>query len=205
MSSLSDVSILIAQRASDLEKAREVFTAEMRNFVTGVLAAVRRMRSDPWMTPRVRIDMPREIENEAKSSGYLSSQFAISRASLRFKRGTNFMAVGEIRFGIEFDETAEHFAWQVMLVPAARYQRIDDLVWGHWKAGPNATALPGAVHQDKANMVRFVSRPVAQDLTPEVAFNDVKLVLEFVIAADVPLATAIGIDFVPGDEQPGVQ
>jgi hypothetical protein len=140
MSGLSEVSLLIGQRAADLEKAREVFTAETRNFVTGVLAGVRRVRSDPWMTPRLRIDIPREIETEAKSTSSLSSQYAIARASLRFKRGTNFMIVAEIRSGIEFDELGDQFAWQVTLVPAARYQRLDDLLWAHWKltAGANA-------------------------------------------------------------------
>jgi hypothetical protein len=73
MSSLSEVSLVIAQRAGDLEKAREIFTAETRAFVTGILGAVRRARSDSWATARVRLDLPREIETEAKSTGYLRS------------------------------------------------------------------------------------------------------------------------------------
>jgi hypothetical protein len=50
MSGLSEVSVLIAQRARDIEKAREIFTAEIRAFVNGILAGVRRIRSDPWTT-----------------------------------------------------------------------------------------------------------------------------------------------------------
>ena len=61
MSGLGEASVLIGQRAADLEKAREVFTAEIRNFATGVLAGVRRVRQAPWVTPRLRIDVPREI------------------------------------------------------------------------------------------------------------------------------------------------
>lgn len=59
---------------------------------------------------------------------------------------------------------------------------------------------PGSVHQDKANTIRFVLRPVGAELTAELAFNDVKRVLEFVVSADAPLAEAIGLDPTPGDE-----
>lgn len=107
-------------------------------------------------------------------------------------RGTNFMVVAEIRFGIEFDEGTDQFAWQVTVSPAARYQRIDDQLWAHWKSTPRENAPPGAVHQDKANTVRFVSRPITLELTPEMAFNDVKMILEFIISADAPLAAAVG-------------
>src|SRR5688572_17842969 len=200
MSGLSEVSLLIGQRAADLEKAREVFTAETRNFVTGVLAGVRRMRSDPWLTPRLRIDLPREIETEAKATSSLSSQYAVARANLRFKRGTNFMTVAEIRYGIEFDDGGDQFAWQVTLVPAARYQRLDDHLWAHWKSTIGSAAPPGAVHQDKANTIRFVSRPVSAELSPEVAFNDVKLVMDFVISADAPLASSVGVELAPGED-----
>ena len=200
MSSLSEVSILIGQRAGDLEKAREIFTAETRAFVSGILAGIRRARSDPWTTSRVRIDIPREIETEAKATGYVSSQFAIARNNLRFKKGTNFQVVAEVRFGIEFDESANAFAWQVTLVPAARYQRIDDLLWHQWRSMQGASLPPGSVHQDRANTIRFVSRTVGPELTAELAFNDVKTVLEFVISADAPLGEAVGLDMSPSDE-----
>jgi len=199
MSGLSEVSVLIGQRAGDLEKAREIFTAETRAFVTGILAGVRRVRSDPWTTPRVRIDVPREIETEAKATGSMSSQFAIARANLRFKKGTNFMIVAEVRFGIEFDEPTDAFTWQVTLVPAARYQRIDDLVWQRWRTS-NTDALPPGSVPDKSNTVRFVSRPMDAELTAESAFNDVKCVLEFVLGVDSALAEAIGLDPTFADE-----
>jgi len=200
MSGLSEVSVLIGQRAADLEKAREIFTAEMRAFVTGILGGVRRIRTDPWATSRIRVDLPREIETETKAGGYMSSQFAVARAVLKFKKGTNFMPIADIRFGIEFDETTNIFAWQVSLVPAARYQRIDDVLWHHWRGTQPEGAIPGAVHQDKANIVRFALRPIAGDLIPETAFNDVKTVLEFVLSADAPLASAVGVDFTQADE-----
>jgi hypothetical protein len=65
MSALSEVSILIGQRARDIEKAREIFTAEIRAFFGGILAGVRRIRSDPWTTSRVRLDLPRESERSS--------------------------------------------------------------------------------------------------------------------------------------------
>lgn len=198
MSALSEVSILIGQRARDIEKAREIFTAEIRSFVGGILAGVRRIRSDPWTTARVRLDLPREVENESKAASDFSSQYALARTDLRFKKGTKFVQIADLRFGIEFDEAGDVFAWQITLVPASRYNRVDDVVWHHWRAQqPN---VAGARHQDKANTVRFVSRPIGAEVTAEAAFNDVKLVLEFLLTAESALADAVGLDPVPGDE-----
>lgn len=193
MSGLSDVSVLIGQRAKDIEKAREIFTAESRAFVGGILAGVRRVRSDPWTTPRVRLDLPRDIETEAKSSIDFSSQFAVARVTIRFKKGTNYRQIADLRFGIEFDEGSDVFAWQLTLVPAASQARIDDGLWLQWRTN-HQQLPPGAKHQDKANTVRFLSRSLSSDLTAEIAFNDVKQVLEFVLGAEATLADAIGAD-----------
>jgi hypothetical protein len=199
MSGLSEVSVLIGQRARDIEKAREIFTAETRAFVGGILAGVRRVRSDPWTTARLRLDLPRDIETEAKAPNDFSSQFSIARITLRFKKGTNFRQVADVRFGIEFDEGPDVFAWQMTLVPAASYNRIDDLVWHQWRALP-AGVPPGAKHQDKANTVRFLSRPLSSDLTAETAFNDVKAVLEFLMTVESQLGEAVGYDTGPGED-----
>jgi hypothetical protein len=198
MSTMSPVSILIAENAADIEMARSVFTAETRRFVEGILEAIRRARSDPWTTARVRVDLPREIETESKHSSYLSDQFAFARADLRFKKGTKFVVIGEVPFGIAFDEEMNAFAWQISLVPAARYARLDDALWTRWKGQPST--LAGTSHQHKANTIRFTSRPVSKDLTAEVAFNDLKTVLEFVLASDQALAATVGVDLTPGEE-----
>jgi hypothetical protein len=184
---------LIGQRARDIERAREIFTAETRAFVSGILAGVRRVRSDPWTTARVRLDLPRDIETETKASSDFSSQFALARVTLRFKKGTNFRQIADIRFGVEFDDGSDVFAWQVTLVPAANYNRVDDVLWHQWRTQQSGLP-PGARHQDKANTVRFLSRPVATELTAETAFNDVKGVLEFVMSGETALAEAIGFD-----------
>lgn len=193
MSGLSEVSVLIGQRARDIEKAREIFTAEIRAFVNGILAGVRRIRTDPWTTSRVRVDLPRDVEYEAKASTDFSSQFASARVALRFKKGTQFREIADVRFGIEFDEDAAMFAWQITLVPAARYNRIDDVVWHQWK-GQSSSVLPGGKHLDKANTVRFVTRPPSVELTAETAFNDTKTVLEFLLTTETALAEAVGLD-----------
>lgn len=198
MSAISEVSILIGQRARDIEKAREIFTAEIRAFVGGILAGVRRIRSDPWTTSRVRLDLPREIENEAKIANDFSSQYAVARTELRFKKGTKFVQIGDLRFGIEFDESADVFAWQITLVPAARYNRVDDVLWHQWRAQQSSYA--GARHQDKANTVRFVSRALGPEVTAETAFNDVKTVLEFLLTVEASLGEAVGLDVGPGEE-----
>jgi hypothetical protein len=203
MSTLSEVTLLIGQRAGDLEKAREIFTAETRSFVTGILAGIMRLRSEPWTIPRVRVDLPREIETEAKATGYLSNQFAISRCLLRFKKGTNYQVVGEIRFGIEYDEPSDAFTWQITLVPSARYQRIDDKVWVQWRTSVGSALPPSSAHHDKTNTIRFVLRPVEKALTPDLAFNDTKQVLEFMLTADAPIADAVGLDLPEDDDDEG--
>jgi hypothetical protein len=196
MSGLSEVSRLFAQRAGDIEKAREIFTAETRSYVSTILNGIQRARTDPWVCGRIRIDLPREIESEARS-GYVSSQYAIARAVLRFKKGVTFQQVADVRFGIEYDQPSEAFTWSVTLVPASRYQRLDDVIWRQLKLAN--IELPGTVHQERANTVRFVQRALS-DLTPEAAFNDVKVVLEFILTADAALAEAIGVDSGPGEE-----
>ncbi len=198
MSALSEVSILIGQRARDIEKAREIFTAEIRAFVGGILAGVRRIRSDPWTTARVRIDLPRDIENEAKVTSDFSSQYAVARTELRFKKGTKFVQIADLRFGIEFDESVDVFAWQITVVPAARYNRVDDVIWHQWRV--QQANYAGARHQDKANTVRLVSRPIGPEVMAETAFNDVKTVLEFLLTVEMQLAEAVGLDVAPGEE-----
>ena len=56
-------------------------------------------------------------------------------------------------------------------------------------------SLPlGSVHQAKSNLIRFVQRPISGELTGDVAFDDVKQILEALLTTDVPLAEAVGLD-----------
>jgi hypothetical protein len=197
MSALSEVSILFGQNAADIEKARQIFTAEIRGFVAGALGVIKRARSEPWIAARVRLDIPRDIENEAKT-GYVSSQFALARSTLRFKKGTNFAAIGDVTFGIEYIESADGFVWRVALVPAARYQRVDDVLWREWRRLPEVP--PGAAHHERANTVTFVERPLVHDLTLDRACEDVKQVFDLVVGADGPLAEAVGMEATAEDE-----
>jgi len=199
MNALSDISLLIGERAGDLEKGREIFTAESRGFVNNILTGIRHLRSDPWTQARVRVDLPREIDTEPKSAGYLSTQFAFARCVLRFKRGVKFQQIAEVPFGLEFDQALGTFIWQVTLVPAARFQRIDDLVWNQYRTVANSSLLPLANHLVRSNTIRFVQRPLNKELTLEMAFNDVKQVLEFLLSTDGALAEAVGLD--PVDDQ----
>jgi hypothetical protein len=164
----------------------------MRRFVESALEGIRRARSDPWTSGRVRIDLPCDIETEAKATASLRSQFALARPDLRFKKGTKFVVVAGVPFGIVFDEPANAFMWQISLIPAARYPRLDDVVWRAWTSAQ--MSLPGAVHQERANTVRFVSRGVAKDLSLNTLFEDSKTVLEFLLGLADPLAEAVGLD-----------
>jgi hypothetical protein len=192
MSGLSDVTILISQRAGELEKARGVFVAETRAFVASILGAIKRARSEPWAEGRVRIDFPREGEAEGTSAVSLESQFA--RCQLRFRKETTFRQVADVRFGIEFEQSNDGFLWQLVLVPVPRYPRLDDLLWDHWRSAAGGSPPPGSAHQVKANTVLFVQRPVTPELTGDVAFNDVKLVLEKLLSAGPAIAEAVGFE-----------
>ena len=140
----------------------------------------------------MRIDLPKDVETEEASVVSVESTFA--RCQLRFRKEATYRSVADIRFGIEFEEGVNSFVWQVVLVPHAKYPRMDDLLWSHWRASGGETLAPGAAHQVKANTVRFVQRPVSQELSGENAFGDIKQVLENVLAADRLLAEAVGID-----------
>jgi hypothetical protein len=190
MSGLSEVSRLFAQRAGDLEKAREVFSAESRNYVSSILGAIQRVRGEPWTGGRVRVDFPSELETVRGST--IANHSALARATLRFKKGVKFMEIASVVFGIDYDQTAEAFLWHVTLVPTARYHRLDDVVWRQVRAAN--LELPGAVHQERANTVRFVQRPLAAELQPETLFNDVKVVLDLLLSSDAALAEAVGVD-----------
>jgi hypothetical protein len=200
MSGLSEVSVLISQSAADIEMAREVFTTETRRFVESILEAIRRARSDPWTSGRVRVDLPREIETEPKAAAYMSSQFAFARVELKFKKQTRFVVIAGVPFGFDFDDAAGAFRWRISLVPAARYPSLDNAVWRYWRANAPQPGLPGASHQEKANTIQFVSRPITKEVTPEIAFSDVKTVLEFLLAADMVLAESVGLDLTPDEE-----
>jgi hypothetical protein len=199
MSGLSEVSRLFAQRAGDLEKAREVFTAESRNYISSILGALQRVRGEPWVAGRVRVDFQSDLETG--KGGTIANQSALARAILRFKKGVKFMPIAQVGFGIEFDQTAEAFMWHVTLVPAARYHRLDDVVWRQMRAAN--LELPGAVHQERANTVRFVQRSLSAELQPETLFNDVKSVLDLVLGSDAALAEAVGVDLEPGEGDDG--
>lgn len=44
------------------------------------------------------------------------------------------------------------------------------------------------------------TRSLGPEVTAETAFNDVKTVLEFLLAAETALGEAVGLDPTPGDE-----
>ena len=197
MSGLSEVSILLAQKANDIETAREIFKDEISAFVGSIVSGLRRARSDPWTSARIRLDVPREVETESKAVARIADHFAIGRVGVRFKKGTNFVQVAEIRFGFELEDPAPAYTWQVSFNLVSRYLRMDDLIWAAFRA--SNSDLPGQAHRDKTNTVVFSSRPVDSKLTAELAFSDIKTVMEFVLASETAVAEAVGIDPTPSD------
>ena len=57
----------------------------------------------------------------------------------------------------------------------------------------------GPKHEDKTNTVRFISRAISADPTAEVAYNDVKSVLELLLSIENALAEPIGLQPAPGE------
>ena len=199
MSTLSDVTLLMADNAPYLELAREVFTSETRRFVGNVLEGARRTRSEPWTNGRVKVELPREVSTELKISAYLRSQFALARAELRFKKGAKYVVVAEVPFGIAFDDRANTFTWQVNLEPMSKYPRLDDEVWRACQS--SLVSFPEALHDNATNTVRFVSRPVSKELSAEGAYADAKAVLDFLLGLADPIAAAVGIDLISGEAE----
>lgn len=187
------VSVLLAHKANDIETAREIFRDEINVFISGLVSALRRNRSDPWTSSRIKLDLPREVETEAKAVSRVTDHYAIGRVGVRFKKGTNFIQVAEIKFGFELEEPSPVFAWRITFNLMSRYLRMDDLLWSALRTG-KPLELPGQAHQDKTNTIVFVTRPIDSSLTAELAFADIKTVMEFVLAADNPIAEAVGID-----------
>lgn len=197
-SGLSEVTLLLSQKANDIETARDIFKDEIGVFVNGLISALRRSRSDPWTSSRIRLEMPREVETESKSVSRVTDHYAIGRIGVRFKRGTNFVQVAELKFGIELEDPSPVFTWQITFNVMSRYLRLDDLLWSALRMAKHPE-LPGQAHKDKTNTVVFSSRPVDAGLTAEVAFSDLKSVLEFVLASDSAFAEAVGLDPSPNE------
>ena len=196
MNSLSEVTCVLAQRAAELERAREIFVGEIRRFTEAVLANLKQRRADAWISPRVRLDCPKDILFESKTTGYFRTEFAQGPVVARFKKGANYQAVADLTFGIEFVDTAENgaFVWTIKLVPFLRYQQLDDAIWHEWKLARGQDLPPGSRHVERANVVLFVVRPLSVSLTTELATDDVRQVLDFVLRADRAFASACGVD-----------
>lgn len=200
MNRLSEVTHLFSKHVWEIERARETFTSETRNFVVAVLQSLRQTRSEPWASHRIRINLEADIEREGKVTAYLTAQYAIARAQIRFKKTVNFVLVSGLNFGIQWRESSQEFAWHVSLIPAAGYTQLDDVLWKEWLDQQSTPPLPGGYHAAKANTVCFVSRPLDPELTPDLAYNDVKQVLDFILKSDASMAGAIGLDLMPGEE-----
>lgn len=189
MSELSEVSILFGQHVSDIEKARDIFTAETRRFVGDLLEAVGDKGAGPWRTPKVQVKTEdASLETEERVTGFLRNQKALASLDLCFKIRVKFVAIAEINFGVEFDSPAGPFVWRVKLVPESRYQWLDEVIWTEWQKS-KPTLPPGAKHLAKEGAVVFVSRPFGPDLTFKVTLEDVVSVLKFAQAAEPVLVS----------------
>src|SRR6188472_2660863 len=99
MSTLSEVTCVLGQRAAELERAREIFTSEIRRFSEGVLSILRQRHQEAWLSPRIRLECPSEILFENKPFGMLRTQFAQAAVAVRFKKGALYQAVADLTCG----------------------------------------------------------------------------------------------------------
>ena len=201
MSALSEVTCVFAERAAELERARELFITEIRAFTDSVLSGLRARSAYNWISPRVRLDVPSDILFDHKTTGYLRTQYAHAAVTVRFKKGAHYQAVADVTFGIEYVDSPEQesFAWAIKLVPFSRYLQLDDALWHAWKQHRGKSLPPGAMHEERANVVRFVVRPLSPSLTGALALEDVQEVLEFMLRADEAFVSACGVDPVGED------
>jgi hypothetical protein len=192
MSELSEVSILFGQHVSDIERARDIFTAETRRFVSDLLENINDERSGPWSSPKLQIKTKDgELENEEKITGFLSRQFAMATLPLCFKMRVKYMPIAEIHFGIEFEASSGSFNWRVRLIPSSRHQWLDEVIWGEWQKTRD-TLPSGAKHEAKEGIVVFISRRFAADLNFKSALEDIQNVLKFIMASEAILVTEFG-------------
>lgn len=193
MIALSEISLLYGANVGDIERAREVFTSDTRQFVSGIARELRRTHPTPWLSKRVRIDILPEIESEAKITGYLRAQYAVGRGNIRFKKGTKFVVVADVTFGILCRDEDDAFSWLVDVVPSARYPSLDDVLWQSWQRQKPAPQLPGGKHDSKSNSLCLCIREI-NSLTADVAYSDVKAVCDFVLASEPDIIKAIGLE-----------
>ena len=197
MSELSEVSILFGQHVVDIEKARDIFTTETRRFVEDLLES---LKDEEWKTPKVQVKTKEaRLEREEKITGFIINQYARASVDLCFKINVKYVVIAEIQFGVEFDTAAGSFAWRVGLIPASRYQWLDEIVWIEWQKS-KPTSPPGAKHLAKEGAVVFVSRPFGPDLTSKVALEDVEGVFKFAQAAEPVLVSEFAKLVEPGSE-----
>jgi len=130
---------------------------------------------------------------------HFSRQKALANVDLCFKIKVRYLAVAEIQFGVDFDPAAASFVWRIELVPADKYQWLDEIVWAEWQK-PTPTLPPGAKHLPKEGAVVFVSRPFGPDLTSKMALEDVEGVFKFAQAAEPVLVSEFAKLVEPGSE-----
>lgn len=112
------------------------------------------------------------------------------------------MHVGDVSFGILYtdaDPRMAFFNWQVKLVPGAKYNRLDNAAWAHWQAKWKGDLPQGAGHHARDNTVWFVSRPLNKELRSETAFEDVKCVLDELLATEAEIGHSVGVEEEEGE------
>ena len=143
----------------------------------------------PWTTPKVQIKTrDASLETEERVTGFLSRQKALANVDLCFKIKVRYLAVAEIQFGVDFDPAAASFVWRIELVPADKYQWLDEIVWAEWQK-PTPTLPPGAKHLPKEGAVVLVSRCFGPDLTFKAASEDIDGVFRFLLRIESVLAS----------------
>lgn len=102
--------------------------------------------------------MPREVETESKSVSRVTDHDAIGRIGVRFKRGTNFVQVAELKFGIELEDPSPVFTWQITFNVMSRYLRLDDLLRSALRVAKHPEP-PGQAHKGQDQHGRLFVAP----------------------------------------------
>lgn len=189
MTSLSEVSVLFASRAGDIQRAREVFVEDARSFVEWVMKRAEKHKVEAAAESKVRLDVEGEIVTEPKSSYSVFTHRFEGLITIRYQKNKKFVEVAVIEFGIGADDKEETFVWYVM-IDRVRSTRLDDGLWKAWAQEKPDALPPGARHVASENQVVLVERPLAE-LKEETARKDVEDAMAFVLKSEAIVVDAM--------------
>ncbi len=192
MSALNALSILFAQRAGELDRARAIFLADARTFVEAVRTRLAE-DTESYSKERIRLTIPLEVECEGKA-GSIVDQSAVATIDFRFRRRTRFIGIAEVRFGVVYDHKNGRYVWSATLTPNGNYSLVDNVLWRAFRDAELPKIFVSAEPLEKTNAIRFLQRELNSELTADSALSEIKKLLDFLTTTTKELSEAVGAE-----------